>query len=50
MIDKYKLAGKYIAPFAYPRSRIAQFGDAVSLYLSNNEICLHIAPVINTGV
>lgn len=45
MIDKYKIAGKYILPFADPRSRIAQFGDAVSIYLSNNEICLIIAPV-----
>lgn len=45
MIDKYKLAGKYIAPFADPYSRIPQFGDAVSLYLSNNEICMTIAPV-----
>lgn len=45
MIDKYKLAGKYIAPFADPYSRIAQFGDAVSLHFSNNEIYLSIAPV-----
>ena len=45
MIDKYKLAGKYIAPFADPYSRIAQFGDTVSLHLSNNELCITIAPV-----
>lgn len=45
MIDKYKLADKYILPFADPRTGFAEFGDAVSLYLSNNEIRMTIAPV-----
>lgn len=41
MIDKYKIADKYFAPFGDPK----ELSDAVSLYLSNNEICLCIAPV-----
>ena len=41
MIDKYKIADKYFAPFGDPK----ELGDALSLYLSNNEICLRIAPV-----
>lgn len=45
MIDKYKIADKYILPFADPRTNFAEFGDAVSLYLSHNEICMTIAPV-----
>lgn len=45
MIDKYKLADKYILPYADPRTGFAKFGDAVSLYLSNNEIRMTIAPV-----
>lgn len=39
MIDK--IADKYFAPFGDPK----ELSDAVSLYLSNNEICLCIAPV-----
>lgn len=45
MIDKYKIVNKYIAPYGDPHTHIAEFGDAVSMYLSNNEICLYIAPV-----
>lgn len=41
MIDKYKIYDKYFAPFGDPM----ELSDAVSLYLSNNEICLCIAPV-----
>lgn len=41
MIDKYKIADKYFAPFGDPK----EFDDAVSLHLSNNEIWLVIAPV-----
>ena len=40
MIDKYKIADKYFAPFGDPK----ELGDAISLYLSNNEICMCIAP------
>lgn len=45
MIDKYKLADKYILPYADLRTGFAEFGDAVSLYFSNNEIRMTIAPV-----
>lgn len=45
MIDKYKIADKYIAPFNSTRGYIAELGDAVILHLTNNEICLSIAPV-----
>ena len=45
MIDKYKIADKYIAPFNSNRGYIAELGDAVILHLTNNEICLSIAPV-----
>lgn len=45
MIDKYKIAEKYIRPFTDQRSPIAQFGDGVSMHLSHNEIQLTIAPV-----
>ena len=41
MIDKYKIADKYLVPFGDPK----ELSDAVSLHLSNNEICLCIAPV-----
>ena len=41
MIDKYKIADKYFAPFGDPKV----LDDAVSLHLSNNEICMVIAPV-----
>ena len=45
MIDKYKIADKYIAPFNSNRGYTAELGDAVILHLTNNEICLSIAPV-----
>lgn len=41
MIDKYGIIYKYTQPFGFQK----ELSDAVTLHLSNNEICLTIAPV-----